>query len=154
MERRLIITSFIRHSMVLSSLLWLWLLLVFEVLCLNRDKIFSLQEVIQQGLKADEWVMSVSELLGGKCGGKDLSAQGSGPNVGCLKKAVETATQFAKQKLWHVTTFARSSELGSTLFWISSDTIVFTMFHYIWRVDKLKCRWRSSLHQFVTSSGS
>lgn len=69
------------------------------MLCLNRDEIFSLQEVIQQGLKADEWVKSVSELLGGKCGGKDLSAQGSGPNVGCLKKAVETATQFAKQKL-------------------------------------------------------
>ena len=69
------------------------------MLCLNRDEIFSLQEVIQQGLKADEWVKSVSELLGGKCGGKDLSAQGSGPNVGSLKKAVETATQFAKQKL-------------------------------------------------------
>ena len=78
------------------------------MLCLNRDEIFSLQEVIQQGLKADEWVKSVSELLGGKCGGKDLSAQGSGPNVGSLKKAVETATQFAKQKLWHVTTLARS----------------------------------------------
>lgn len=57
------------------------------------------QEVIQQGLKADEWVKSVSELIGGKCGGKDLSAQGSGPNIGCVMKAVETATQFAQQKL-------------------------------------------------------
>lgn len=59
----------------------------------------ALQEVIQQGLKADEWVKSVSHLIGGKCGGKDLSAQGSGPNIGCVKKAVETATQFAQQKL-------------------------------------------------------
>jgi len=57
------------------------------------------QEVIQQGLKADEWVKSVAELIGGKCGGKDVSAQGSGPNIGCVKKAVETATQFAQQKL-------------------------------------------------------
>ncbi|XP_073233426.1 alanine--tRNA ligase, cytoplasmic-like [Porites lutea] len=66
-----------------------------KIICLAQVP----KEVIQQGLKADEWVKSVSELLGGKCGGKDLSAQGSGPNVGCLKKAVETATQFAKQKL-------------------------------------------------------
>lgn len=57
------------------------------------------QEVIHQGLRADEWVKSVSELIGGKCGGKDLSAQGSGPNIGCVKKAVETATRFAQQKL-------------------------------------------------------
>ena len=62
---------------------------------------FRFQDVIQQGLKADEWVKSVSELLGGKCGGKDLSAQGSGPNISCTKKAVETATQFAKQKLYN-----------------------------------------------------
>ena len=60
---------------------------------------FALQDVIQQGLKADEWVKSVSELIGGKCGGKDLSAQGSGPNIGCLKTAMETATRFAQQKL-------------------------------------------------------
>ena len=58
-----------------------------------------LQEVIARGLKADEWVKSVSELIGGKCGGKDVSAQGSGPNIGCVKKAVETATNFAQQKL-------------------------------------------------------
>lgn len=66
-----------------------------KIICLAQVP----KEVIQQGLKADEWVKSVSELLGGKCGGKDVSAQGSGPNIGCIKQAVETATQFAKQKL-------------------------------------------------------
>lgn len=71
------------------------LVLVLQISALQ----FPLQEAIQQGLKADEWVKSVSDLLGGKCGGKDLSAQGSGPNIGCITKAVETATQFAKQKL-------------------------------------------------------
>ena len=55
--------------------------------------------MISRGLKADEWVKSVSELIGGKCGGKDVSAQGSGPNIGSVKKAVETATNFAQQKL-------------------------------------------------------
>lgn len=59
----------------------------------------GLQDAITRGLKADEWVKSVSELIGGKCGGKDQSAQGSGSNVGCVKKAVETATNFAQQKL-------------------------------------------------------
>ncbi|KAL9974137.1 hypothetical protein ACROYT_G011141 [Oculina patagonica] len=66
-----------------------------KIICLAQVP----KEVIKQGLKADEWVKSVSELIGGKCGGKDLSAQGSGPNIGCVKKAVETATQFAQQKL-------------------------------------------------------
>ena len=59
----------------------------------------SLQDLVSRGLKADEWVKSVSELLGGKCGGKELSAQGSGPNIGCVDKAVEMAKQFAKMKL-------------------------------------------------------
>ncbi|KAJ7374691.1 Alanine--tRNA ligase, cytoplasmic [Desmophyllum pertusum] len=66
-----------------------------KIICLAQVP----KDVIQQGLKADEWVKSVSELIGGKCGGKDLSAQGSGPNIGCLKKAMETATRFAQQKL-------------------------------------------------------
>jgi len=68
-----------------------------KIICLAQVP----KDVIQQGLKADEWVKSVSELLGGKCGGKDLSAQGSGPNISCIRKAVETATQFAKQKLYN-----------------------------------------------------
>lgn len=66
-----------------------------KIICLAQVP----KEAIQQGLKADEWVKSVSELLGGKCGGKDVSAQGSGPNIGCIDKAVETARKFAEQKL-------------------------------------------------------
>ncbi|XP_067053793.1 alanine--tRNA ligase, cytoplasmic-like [Acropora muricata] len=66
-----------------------------KIICLAQVP----KEAIQQGLKADEWVKSVSDLLGGKCGGKDVSAQGSGPNVGCIDKAVEIASKFAEQKL-------------------------------------------------------
>ena len=58
----------------------------------------------------------------------------------------------AKTLTWN--TPARSPELGSSVFWISSDRIVFTMFHYVWRIDKLNCRSKSVLHHFVTSSGS
>ena len=52
-----------------------------------------------RGLKADEWVKSVSQLLGGKCGGKDLSAQGSGPSSGCVGEEIELGKEFAKMKL-------------------------------------------------------
>ena len=60
---------------------------------------FFVQEINEKGLKADEWVKSVSDLLGGKCGGKQGSAQGSGPNIDCVDKALETAKQFAQMKL-------------------------------------------------------
>ena len=52
-----------------------------------------------KGLKADEWVKCVSEVIGGKAGGRELSAQGSGPNVHNLAVAVENAKKFSSVKL-------------------------------------------------------
>lgn len=52
-----------------------------------------------KGLKADEWVKCVSEVIGGKAGGTELSAQGSGPNVHNLSVAVENAKKFSGLKL-------------------------------------------------------
>lgn len=52
-----------------------------------------------KGLKADEWVKCVSEVIGGKAGGRELSAQGSGPNVHNLSVAVENAKKFSSLKL-------------------------------------------------------
>lgn len=52
-----------------------------------------------KGLRADEWVKCVSEVIGGKAGGRELSAQGSGPNVDSLSVAVENAKKFSSLKL-------------------------------------------------------
>ena len=54
---------------------------------------------MDKGLKADEWVKCVSEVIGGKAGGRELSAQGSGPNVHNLSVAVENAKKFSSVKL-------------------------------------------------------
>ena len=59
------------------------------------------QELTVKGLRADEWVKSVCGLMGGKGGGKDISAQASGDNIACLEKAVAMAKEFASMKLLH-----------------------------------------------------
>ena len=41
----------------------------------------------------------VSQVIGGKAGGRELSAQGSGPNVENLSIAVENAKKFSSLKL-------------------------------------------------------
>jgi len=52
-----------------------------------------------KGLKADEWVKKVSTVIGGKGGGKPLSAQGSGDNLKEITKAIDLAKEFATMKL-------------------------------------------------------
>ena len=61
--------------------------------------IFFIQALVQRGLKADEWLKPVSDILGGKSGGKEMSAQASGPNVERVSEAVEAAKKFAQLKL-------------------------------------------------------
>lgn len=60
---------------------------------------FPLQETAQKGLKANQWVQEVSALMDGKGGGKDISAQATGKNVGCLQEALRLATDFARLHL-------------------------------------------------------
>ncbi|CAB3999052.1 alanine--tRNA ligase, cytoplasmic [Paramuricea clavata] len=57
------------------------------------------KELIDQGLKANEWIGSVSSLLGGKGGGKEMSAQASGPHYEALHEALQLAKEFAKLKV-------------------------------------------------------
>ncbi|NXX97669.1 SYAC protein, partial [Centropus bengalensis] len=57
------------------------------------------QETANKGLKASQWVQEVSGLMDGKGGGKDISAQATGKNVGCLREALQVATDFARLRL-------------------------------------------------------
>ena len=51
------------------------------------------------GLKANEWVNRVSEVMDGRGGGKDMSAQATGTNISCLKQVLQMATVYAQEKL-------------------------------------------------------
>lgn len=57
------------------------------------------QETADKGLKANEWVAQVSELIDGKGGGKETSAQATGRNTSCLSEVLRLAEDFAKLKL-------------------------------------------------------
>lgn len=57
------------------------------------------QETAEKGLKANEWVQQVSDLMDGKGGGKDTSAQATGKNLSCLPEVLRLAEEFAKLKL-------------------------------------------------------
>jgi len=58
-----------------------------------------LQSGIAKGLKANEWIGSVSALMKGKGGGKQEAAQASGTNVACLQEAIKKAAEFGNSKL-------------------------------------------------------
>ncbi|XP_076061045.1 alanine--tRNA ligase, cytoplasmic [Oratosquilla oratoria] len=57
------------------------------------------KDVVAKGLKADEWVKNLAELIVGRGGGKPESAQVSGTNVAALKEALKMSHSFAQQKL-------------------------------------------------------
>lgn len=54
---------------------------------------------IDKGFKASEWASVVSEKVGGKKGGKDDAAQGSGDKLEGLSDALKAAEEFAKLKI-------------------------------------------------------
>ncbi|OMJ23467.1 Alanine-tRNA ligase [Smittium culicis] len=54
------------------------------------------KDLINSGLHAKQWAESVSSVIGGKCGGKNESAQGSGTNVQSVSDAERVANDFAK----------------------------------------------------------
>lgn len=67
-----------------------------KVLCLCQ---VPKNVVDEKGLKANEWVKEVSSVIGGKGGGKPISAQGSGDNLQSVDKAINLAIEIAKMKL-------------------------------------------------------
>jgi len=58
-----------------------------------------MKELVSCGLKAHEWVAQVQDLMAGKGGGKDTSAQATGTNVHCLSQAMHLTTEYAAGKL-------------------------------------------------------
>jgi len=66
-----------------------------KILCLcNVPKAM----VAEKGLKANEWTKSISDIIGGKGGGKDVSAQASGDKLDGIDNAMNVAKQFAASK--------------------------------------------------------
>lgn len=57
------------------------------------------KETVQKGLAANDWVNNISQLVGGKGGGKQESAQATGTKVEALDEAVKLSREFAKLKL-------------------------------------------------------
>ncbi|KAI8974134.1 alanyl-tRNA synthetase [Pilobolus umbonatus] len=55
--------------------------------------------LIQKGLKATEWADAVCNKIGGKKGGKEDAAQGSGDKLNGLPEALKVAEEFAKLKI-------------------------------------------------------
>ncbi|RWS28915.1 alanine--tRNA ligase: cytoplasmic-like protein, partial [Leptotrombidium deliense] len=66
-----------------------------KVICLSCVP----QNCIEHGLKANEWVQSVTNLINGKGGGKPESAQAVGTDVSHIEDVVNIATKFAATKL-------------------------------------------------------
>lgn len=58
-----------------------------------------LQGLAGNGLTASDWVKSVTPIIGGKGGGSDTNAQGSGVKLDKLSEAVETAKQYASSRV-------------------------------------------------------
>ena len=70
-----------------------------EYICCHRCSLPPQSVVESRGLKADEWVQAVSTVIGGKAGGKPVSAQGSGDKIDDVPKAMDIAKEFARLKL-------------------------------------------------------
>lgn len=66
-----------------------------KIMCMS----YVPKDAVVTGLKANEWVNNVSGLMNGKGGGKDLSAQATGNNVGCLSEVMEKSIEYAMEKL-------------------------------------------------------
>lgn len=66
-----------------------------KILCLAQVP----QALIKRGLKADEWVKAVSTTIGGKGGGKDVTAQAIGTRTENLQEAIQIAKQHVDSVL-------------------------------------------------------
>lgn len=57
------------------------------------------QSAVSKGLKANEWIQSITSIMNGKGGGKPESAQASGSNISGLNEAAKVAKEYAFSKL-------------------------------------------------------
>ena len=68
----------------------------------NKQRISCYAQVPKefvQEIKANNWLKQVMGVVGGKGGGKDTVAQGTGPNVEAIDAAIQAATSFAREAL-------------------------------------------------------
>lgn len=56
-------------------------------------------EHASKGVTAEKWAAAVSEIVGGKSGGKEPTRQGTGSNADKIDNAVETARKWLEEKL-------------------------------------------------------
>ncbi|XP_038069609.1 alanine--tRNA ligase, cytoplasmic-like [Patiria miniata] len=68
---------------------------VGKILCMAQVP----KDVAGKGLKANEWVIQVTEVINGKGGGKELAAQATGDRTDGIDEALRLAEDFAKLKL-------------------------------------------------------
>ncbi|TPP57566.1 Alanine--tRNA ligase cytoplasmic [Fasciola gigantica] len=66
-----------------------------KLLCLTQVP----KSLTSRGLKANEWVNSVSATMNGKGGGKDTFAQATGSHVDAVNEVIRLAERFASAKL-------------------------------------------------------
>jgi alanyl-tRNA synthetase len=52
-----------------------------------------------KGVTAEQWAFSVSEVVGGKSGGKEPTRTGQGTNPEKIDEAIEVATKWFEEKL-------------------------------------------------------
>ncbi|CAL8073181.1 unnamed protein product [Calicophoron daubneyi] len=69
--------------------------IVKKLLCLA----FVPKGLVQRGLKANDWVASISHVMNGKGGGRENSAQATGTRIEALDDVTKLAEQYAKLKL-------------------------------------------------------
>ncbi len=53
--------------------------------------------MIHKGLRAGDWIKTVSEIVGGKGGGRPEAAQGGGTNLAKVKDAIEAGNNYARK---------------------------------------------------------
>ncbi|KAI6783072.1 alanyl-tRNA synthetase [Emericellopsis cladophorae] len=61
--------------------------------------VFVGSHLSSQGVTAEQWAGSVSEVVGGRSGGKEPSRQGQGTKPEAIDEGVETATKWLSEKL-------------------------------------------------------
>ena len=71
------------------------------------------KEHTSKGLKADEWVKSLTDIINGKGGGKAESAQISGTQTSALQDALSVAEKFVQTKLGCDPVVLQQTELSS-----------------------------------------
>lgn len=66
---------------------------------MGADLIFLSQALASQGITAEQWANAVSEVIGGKSGGKEPTRQGQGTKPENLEQAVAEAEKFLTEKI-------------------------------------------------------